>query len=331
MQSGNNESVLLGIELMQSLKGPLFYSFMRHLMAKDAYIMRCIDYGMDEGLKKLEHKELMLYEDRLLNRPESPLGAGFGELRKLEKVTINRHKVTALPDNIEQLDRLQELDLSHNLISELPASIGDLPKLLKLNLSDNRLEPLPEEFCELPKLWKLNLSYNRLKHLPSNLGKLKNLDQLNLEHNKLVDLPKSIWGLDMYRIEMAHNPFFKEIPKGYHQKKKIYQANFAYCRALEQLPSDIFDPFPLSVLNLAHTGVKKLPDGFKIKSHKYVRLTHHINLSYTPIKHLPKGLLEYDFGGNKLALTLNLTGTEVPQNEINYLEKRAGGKVKIEY
>ena len=128
------------------------------------------------------------------------LSESIGQLRplqRLQRLDVNRNRLTTLPESIGQLTQLQELHLAYNLLTELPESIGQLTQLRHLDLSGNELTTLPESIGQLTQLQELGLSRNQLDSLPESLRKLRSLKRLWLRGNDKLDLPWEV--VDKFR------------------------------------------------------------------------------------------------------------------------------------
>jgi Leucine-rich repeat (LRR) protein len=192
--SNDDSNVYLGIELMKSLKGPLLMPFMQKLRRKDVFLMKTIDYGFVDGLRKLDVKTLSVSGDyHKYEREAEPLNAAIGVLVQLIELSLTGLKITRLPKEIANLKKLKTLYLSHNLFTFLPKTIADLERLDSASFSNNPLSVLPETIGDLKRLRYLNLSSTALKELPESIGAL-NLRHLDLANcPDLKELPKSLF------------------------------------------------------------------------------------------------------------------------------------------
>ncbi|KAJ9170743.1 hypothetical protein P3X46_018827 [Hevea brasiliensis] len=82
---------------------------------------------------------------------------GFCDLVRLKKLSItNCHRLSALPEDLGNLENLEVLRLNCIELLELPDTIGRLHKLRILDISEClSITKLPEEICELNSLRKL--------------------------------------------------------------------------------------------------------------------------------------------------------------------------------
>jgi hypothetical protein len=122
----------------------------------------------------------------------------------------NIHKITRLPDNIEQLSNLYSLYLEKNNITVLPSSFINLSNLKILFISSNGLTGLPDNIGDLLELNYLDLGYNKLTLIPESIGNLLNIVHLFLFNNQLTSLPNSICNLPLEWDDVDANnvPYF---------------------------------------------------------------------------------------------------------------------------
>ncbi|XP_030965463.1 putative disease resistance protein RGA4 [Quercus lobata] len=126
-------------------------------------------------------------------KPKIPLGAGYLDESKLNKLFLSFRKLRALglcgvhiervPDSIEKLIHLTYLDFSKNpRIETLPNAISRLWKLQTLKFNDcQKLKELPRDIRFLVGLRHLeNSSCDSLSHMPDGLGQMTCLQTLSL-------------------------------------------------------------------------------------------------------------------------------------------------------
>jgi len=150
----------------------------------------------------------------------------------LEILDLSNNRLTALPNEINQLSKLKIFFASNNPFTVFPDVLAQCenlemigfkscqikqisenafpPKLRWLILTDNQLETVPDTLGECNLMQKLALAGNKLTELPDNLSQLHNLELLRISANQLtkcpdqlLDLPKLAW------FAFAGNPFCK--------------------------------------------------------------------------------------------------------------------------
>jgi Leucine-rich repeat (LRR) protein len=131
-------------------------------------------------------RKLYLTRGIVTSLPES-----FGNLQKLEELSLSAHRFSRLPEPVTRLTNLRTLNLPSNQIEELPESFGDLASLEDLDLALNRIRTLPEAFGRLTNLKRLDLNSNHLRSLPASFGDLVSLEELYLQMNSGLLNPKS--------------------------------------------------------------------------------------------------------------------------------------------
>lgn len=123
------------------------------------------------------------------------LPKNIGDLKKLEKLVLDKRKLVALPEEIGQLKELKILSVSENHLRELPTSFYQLTLLQYLDLSYNQLHSIPEAIGNLRDLEYLNLSKTEIDAIPSSVGNLKKCKKLLLNNNLIAELPETIAGM----------------------------------------------------------------------------------------------------------------------------------------
>ncbi|KAJ6262581.1 hypothetical protein Dda_3392 [Drechslerella dactyloides] len=95
------------------------------------------------------------------------LGDNFCEsIPNMERLIVDRNKLTHLPARIGKLKKLTELRVAGNHLNNLPPEIGQLVELRELDLHDNDLSTLPPEIWSMVNLTILNLSSNCITTFP---------------------------------------------------------------------------------------------------------------------------------------------------------------------
>lgn len=152
---------------------------------------------------------------------------------KVKTLFLNKNKLNAFPECIQEYSNLEELDISNNpLIKSLPnwltqklpslktISINGMPEISinknihnlsqveHLDLSFCELEEFPEGIISLSQLKSLKLNFNSTKKIPNNIHLLTNIEYLELQDNDLETLPEEIYSLPKLKeINLEYNNF----------------------------------------------------------------------------------------------------------------------------
>ena len=153
-----------------------------------------------------------------LNVGQNPLD--LQELARFEWPTHLRHlhlnglELTSIPEPVGKLSGLERLSLYRNRLTALPLWLTGMGSLQALTLGENELENLPEEICHLRSLSEFSVYRNRLSRLPGALTTLLNLEELGLHENRLVDLPRQGWNrLEQLRYLALFDNHLPQIPE----------------------------------------------------------------------------------------------------------------------
>src|SRR5262249_17530281 len=96
-----------------------------------------------------ESLEILDLDDNALTELPS-----LDHLTKLKRLSVQRNRLTRLPDGIGALPKLRELDARENQLTELPLSLTERRPLRELRLEGNPLPPrlAPEVMQQLKRL-----------------------------------------------------------------------------------------------------------------------------------------------------------------------------------
>ncbi|WP_390456389.1 leucine-rich repeat domain-containing protein, partial [Chryseobacterium sp. Alg-005] len=125
------------------------------------------------------------------------LPASIGNLKKLERLSLQSNNLKKLPSEIGNLESLIELDLSYNSLESLPTTVSKLKKLESVEVVRNKLKIFPKELYELENLKSVSLKQNMIETIPPGIEKLRNLSSLDLTGSKLSN--SSL--LEIYKLE----------------------------------------------------------------------------------------------------------------------------------
>ncbi|CDR47097.1 CYFA0S28e00716g1_1 [Cyberlindnera fabianii] len=112
------------------------------------------------------------------------------------------------PEAVELIkENVERLSLQKNRLSSLPQCFARLNHLRYLDLRDNEFKEFPSVLTEMSSLDILDLSMNYLSEIPAELGELKNIKVLSLKSNRFETIPRSILGFrDLRILEIENNP-----------------------------------------------------------------------------------------------------------------------------
>nr|GMD35821.1 plant intracellular Ras-group-related LRR protein 7 [Ipomoea batatas] len=107
-------------------------------------------------------------------------------------MTLDKNRMTTLPDELGQLVKLERLSVSSNSLVSLPGTIGSLRNLVLLNVSSNNLKILPESIGNCFSLEELQANDNTIEELPASVCSLVHLKSLCLNNNNLKQIPPNL-------------------------------------------------------------------------------------------------------------------------------------------
>lgn len=106
-----------------------------------------------QGIHYLRNlRELSLYwQDGLTDIPEE-----IGLLTRLERLSLEKCRISALPDSLCNLQALKSLNVSKTKVDQLPDDIGNLINLKTLDISETAITTLPSSIyaLELDKFYR---------------------------------------------------------------------------------------------------------------------------------------------------------------------------------
>lgn len=283
----------------------------------------------------------------LRNTNASDLPAEFGELARLEELSIGGNKLSQsalntiskltglrclslfeshideLPETMTTLQQLQTLDVALNSLCSMQALrvIAGLHALRELTLFKNGLTGLPEEIGTLQQLQILNLACNNLnKSALKVVAKLSALKELKLSRNQLRELPAEIGNLQqLQKINLRNNNLSLAALAVIARISSLQKLNLA-TNDLKQLPREFEGLSCLQKLNLSSNKV--VPQGLDV----ILKLPSLQNLRYQFIKsELPEAMFKavqlkhLDIRDNTLAASVLRSLTHhLPQTNILY-------------
>ncbi|AMD22782.1 HHR013Cp [Eremothecium sinecaudum] len=199
----------------------------------------------DNRLTVFEDDLVMLRTLELQSNPLTMLKFRGDNLQNLTSLTINKAKLSRLPDDLFlRLPVLEKLELNENNLTSLTSQIKYLKKLVHLLVAKNKLESLPDEISTLKNLKFLDLHSNNLLVLPQSITSL-HLTSLNISSNLLVD----------------HGEFYRELLEN---SGNLAKSLMFFSAADNQITDKIWgfvNAFKsLKVLNLSYNNIMTLPE-----------------------------------------------------------------------
>lgn len=163
---------------------------------------------------------------------------------KADRLYINGHKLTELPDRIQELTEIRELEIFEQDLYRLPEKLFELTKLESLRIMTADLECIPASIAKLKNLKELSIfcgSSDRptpewkakpieeisLNRIPPEIGELEQLELLTIRYTSIHELPlelerlKNLKGLDLGRCMIKQQPDFL------HSMKQLVYINVA--------------------------------------------------------------------------------------------------------
>ncbi|KAL3697988.1 hypothetical protein R1sor_012064 [Riccia sorocarpa] len=153
--------------------------------------LRCEDGALAVAVRNLI--KLVTLEIEVIGG--QPVGDIFGQLSKLERLTLKCHAMENLVESFQNLCLLGYLDLSCKTVEELPREIGCLTTLTNLKIACPSLQSLPDTLSNLLKLKVLVIGESNLRSLPDSFGQLSQLRTLIIWSNYLSTVPDTFGNL----------------------------------------------------------------------------------------------------------------------------------------
>lgn len=144
----------------------------------------------------------------LYDQGQTQIDPKLWKITSLERLSLRKNKLSAIPSEIAALNRLVWVDLGENQIAELNPVLCKLPALTQLYLNDNAISNLPPGIVSAKTLTYLNLDRNHLTQLPPEIVELPALKWLRLNGNQITALPEKIDQLapTLKRLHLKGNP-----------------------------------------------------------------------------------------------------------------------------
>lgn len=210
-------------------------------------------------------------------------------------------KLSAIPEDVFELEQLESLVISDNLIASIPKGIANLKYLKALDVSANGLQDIPEQVGKLTSLASLNLRNNKLAHVPDWIARMSGLKSLDIGNNEMDCIPH--WISRMSNLERLGLAEFglQTIPEWIVKLRNLTWLDLS-ANELTFLPEWLFKICSLHSLNLYGNQLTNLPDSIRQLSN----LTR-LNLWVNQLYRIPDTIVELKklknltLGGNQLS------------------------------
>ena len=200
------------------------------------------------------------------NRLSGPIPEAFGEMTKLQALTLSSNLWTGQLPNLDKLVNMKILHLANfynvdtkgNVISEVTGTLPDISKMPQLEYIDasfsNLSGQLPEQINLCRNLQVLELSFNQLTgSIPASIGECTELQIFSVQNNKmsgeipdlstLVNLGKPLdLGLGITepgRLYLNSNQFTGPFPESITMLPRLQRFSCANNKLTGALPQDL--------------------------------------------------------------------------------------------
>jgi internalin A len=223
----------------------------------DAELLAIIAQAEREGWRSLD----------LSGNDLEGLPSEIGRLQSLEKLVLGKfdkgnikgNRLTAIPQEIFQLNNLKELHIPFNHIVEIPDAIANLANLTQLALDSNQITAIPDLIANLANLTSLSLSDNQITVIPDAIANLSNLTSLNLRFNQITVIPDAIANLvNLIELDLFYNQI-TAIPDAIANLFNLKELILSY-NQITVIPDAIANLASLTTLNLSSNRITAIPD-----------------------------------------------------------------------
>ncbi|KAK7075215.1 hypothetical protein SK128_020054 [Halocaridina rubra] len=175
---------------------------------------------------------------------ETGIPRSIEEMSSLRWLRVNNTGISAVPDEIGNLQKLEHLSLKSNNIDKLYGAVTHLPCLRTLNVRHNKLKQsgVPSDLFQMEDLTTLDFSHNSLSEIPTGLEEAKSLLVLNLSNNNIEEIPAQVFVncTDLLYLNVGDNrleTFPPQIRRLVHLQTLILNNNPLTHFQFRQLPS----------------------------------------------------------------------------------------------
>ncbi|CBY08311.1 unnamed protein product [Oikopleura dioica] len=214
----------------------------------------------------------------------------LSELPNLKSLIAKSNLIleTSLPPEIFHKE-LNVLDLQKNKLRAVPERLEEAEGLLVLNLADNQISEIPQTtFVNLCDLMHLDLSGNKLETLPAQMRRLSSLRIMNISNNplgfaQLRQLPSLIALKELYLSNTQRTA--ANLPQSFEEISQTLEVIDLSSNQLQEIPDCLFECVQLRRLNLSNNEISEV--------HLQIDKWHHLrnlNLSNNKLTSLPASL-----------------------------------------
>uniref|UniRef100_A0A6U6BRA6 Disease resistance R13L4/SHOC-2-like LRR domain-containing protein n=2 Tax=Guillardia theta TaxID=55529 RepID=A0A6U6BRA6_GUITH len=216
------------------------------------------------------------------------------EYKNAQNVLLNDNKLTAFPQELNQLGILQSLRIDSNSITNVPSYVAHFPMLKHLRAHDNTISSLSSNIGQCKHLLSLDLQRNQLSSIPLSLAACTGLTKLWLSENRIEQIPYTfshLQNLKSFRIDKNR---LKEIEPGITKMKALVQFRASH-NQIKEIPVDFGNASQLTELSLNHNSIEALPPSLCKLNLKILRLDQN-PLKRPPINVVIRGIQRtYDY------------------------------------
>jgi len=116
------------------------------------------------------------------------------------RLDLSKKRLREVPEEIAQFVELRELRLDRNKLTALPEFLNQLPHLEIFSAEENELKAFPEAMWHWPALRELHLGNNWIERIPLDIDNLQHLEVLSLWSNVIGSFPASLSELGSLRL-----------------------------------------------------------------------------------------------------------------------------------
>jgi hypothetical protein len=168
-------------------------------------------------------------------------------------ITIERHNLTVLPDEFNEMTALRSIVVRRGPLKKLP-DLSKCPNLSVINVKENLLTDI-SEILMAKQLTTVDVSMNRVETLPHGLDSLKRLFKFFAKYNQIQQIPKG-FGVGYRYIFLNHNNL-THVPSEESFWRSIVVLGLGDNR-IDKLPESI-KASRLSVLEIRGNNISSLP------------------------------------------------------------------------